>query len=270
MKQGLIEAIHGQFGRFVSGTPIWERDWGILCVLDACRADTFREFYPDADSYTSVASTSKYWLERTFGDRDLGNVGYVTGNPFAAELDADRFGYFHLEPVAEVAGVETVGPTALRDRAVTAWRECDLDRLIIHFMQPHVPFRSRPAWFDAFSGSDTWGSHRAWAVADGEIDREEWLAAYRDNLSWVLEEGVEPLAELVDATVGVTADHGNAHGEWGLYGHPSGCAIPAVREVPWWTFEARQVCDDFESVSLESAALTSAETEAQLAALGYL
>lgn len=271
MRRQLTERIHGQFGRLVSGTSIWDRgDWDILCVLDACRADTFREFHPDAESYTSVASTSPDWLERTFGDRDLEHVGYVSANPFAAELDASRFGYFHLEPVVETSsGVETVSPERLLNRAVTAWREADIEYIIIHFMQPHVPFRSRPEWFGAYCGDETWGTRLAWAMADGEIDRAEWLAAYRDNLSWVLEDGVEPLRELVDATVAVTADHGNAHGEWGLYGHPPGCAISAVREVPWYSFEAQRVRDDFEPVDLESRALTDAETKAQLEALGY-
>ena len=273
MKHNVIKKIHGQFGRFVSGISIWDVDnWDICCILDGCRADSFRWFYEDSGEYWSVASTSKYWLRRTFEDRDLSSVGYISANPFAADLDPDRFGYFHLEPVADVEEIETVAPSTLRDHAVTAWRrreELGIDRLIIHFMQPHVPFRARPEWFEEVYGTETWGSHLTYRVADGEINHADWVAAYSNNLAWVLGGGVEPLTDLVDATIGITADHGNAFGEWGLWGHPKGVAVPAVRKVPWHTLEGVQVRDDFVCAKLGGRTLTDQETMEQLEALGY-
>lgn len=266
----LTKRIHQQFGRFVEGSSIWEREWDILCILDGCRVDTFREFYPGTDSYHSVASTSKYWLLRTFGDRELGDVGYVSANPFASELDPSRFGHFHLEPVKETdAGIETVAPERLRDHAIAAWHETDIEKLIVHFMQPHVPFRSRPEWFEEFRETDTWGSC-AWGRIERDIDRDEWFAAYADNLAWVLEDGVEPLRTRVDATVGMSADHGNAAGEWGLYGHPKRVAVPSVRRVPWLSFVATDMAEETPDVELSTKTLTERERENQLKALGYL
>jgi len=269
-----LERAHRVPGLAVSGTPVWARDWDVLCVLDGLRVDTARETVGETvGSYRSVGATSREWLARTFADRDLEAVGYVTGNPFAAEeIDTDRLAYFHQEPVTETPfGVETVPPAPLRDRAVAAWRRRDelgIDRLIVHFMQPHVPFRSRPEWFDRFLGTDTWGSSTWERVVTGDIDREAWFAAYRDNLEWVLEDGVDPLCARIDATVGVTADHGNAAGEWGIAGHPQGVAVPAVRRVPWWTRDATRDVERVPAVDLEQSA--AVDRERQLEALGYL
>lgn len=260
--------------RFRPGEAIWEKEWDILCILDACRADTFREYFPNADSYWSVGSTSRTWVSRTFDRRSHESVAYVSANPYAAQLDPERFGYFHLEPVAETAaGIETVAPEVLRDRAVTAWRNrgsLGIDRLIIHFMQPHVPFRSRPEWFSAFAGTDSWGSSIWQDVRHGEISRDEFLEAYADNLRWVLEDGVYPLEELVTARVAVSADHGNAIGEWGLYGHHESVVVPAARTVPWTTFLAETSLDEFAEVELENRSLDDEELAQQLEALGYL
>lgn len=273
LRYKIAEKINQQFGRFVTGSPIWDREWDICCILDACRADTYQEVDEDADEYWSVASSSKYWLERTFGDRDTSSVGYISANPFAAGLDENQFGYSHLEPVTMTShGIETVDPETLRDHAVSAWRQRDdlgIDQLVVHFMQPHVPFRSKPEWFGQLLGTETWGSHLAYRVGNGEIKRSDWMDAYRDNLAWVLDEGVHPMTDLVDGTVGITADHGNALGEWGLFGHPRGVAVPAVRKVPWQTLEASRIRDDFEPVELGSQTLTDEQTREQLEALGY-
>ncbi len=269
-----LERVHRVPGMAVRGTPVWQHDWDVLCVLDGLRVDTAREVVGESvDSYRSVGATSREWLARTFAGRDLDTVGYVTGNPFATEeVATDRLGYYHHEPVCETGGgVETVPPAELRDRAVAAWRRRDelgIDRLIVHFMQPHVPFRSRSEWFEEFAGTDTWGSSTWNAVVTGDIDREAWFDAYRDNLVWALEDGVDPVCERIDATVGVTADHGNAAGEWGIAGHPQTVAVPAVRRVPWWTRGATREVEAVPAVDLEAG--TAVDREEQLEALGYL
>ena len=269
-----LERVHRVPGMAVQGTPVWAHDWDVLCVLDGLRVDTAREVVDESvGSYRSVGSTSREWLAETFPDHDLDKIAYLTGNPFAnEEIPTDRLGYFHQEAVCETRfGVETVSPTPLRDRAVAAWRRRDdlgIDRLIVHFMQPHVPFRSRPEWFEEFLGTDTWGSSTWEAVVTGDIDREAWFNAYRDNLVWALEDGVDPLCERIDATVGVTADHGNAAGEWGIAGHPQTVAVPSVRRVPWWTRAATREVEDVPEMDLESS--TAVDREKQLEALGYL
>lgn len=259
-------------GRFIDGEPIWERDWDILCVLDGCRVDTFRGVFDDtADEMVSVASTSQTWLPRTFDGRDLESVGYVTGNPFATQLQPSRFAEFHIEPVTETEhGIETVPPRPLTDRAIDVWRrreELGVEKLIVHFMQPHIPFRSRPEWFSKFRESDVWGSKVWKQIPNSSLSKEEVFEACRDNLEWVLGPGgVETLQENCDGTIALTADHGNAAGEFGLYGHPEGAPIPQVRHVPWATVDG---VDERTREPVVEERAESVDVENQLEALGY-
>lgn len=219
-------------------TSIWERDWDICCILDGCRYDTFEEVYDGrSDRIRSVASTSPTWISRTFESTGASNVAYISANPWSDRVDTERFGYFHLESTQETQyGIETVPPENLADRTIDVWRDReqhDLDTIVVHFMQPHVPFRNFPSLFEEFQGTTTWGS-KVWGRIDsGDISREQFFEAYRDNLEWVLEDGVKLIKENCDATIAVTADHGNAAGEWGYYGHPKHSPVSSVRVVPW-------------------------------------
>ena len=251
--------------RILPGTSIWNFDWDVCCILDGCRVDTFRKFYPRAGAYFSVGSTSKQWISRTFVG-DLSEVALITGNPFTTDLSDSEFAYLHREPVQDtVYGVETVPPSVLVDRAAQVYKDRDdIERLVIHFMQPHVPFRSEHQWFDQFRGTGIWGSSVWTRVVSGDIDRETWFRAYRDNLKWVLDSGVSPLLDMVDGTVALTADHGNAAGEWGVVGHPKNTVVPSVRLVPWQTLTGVQRTDPS---SVDTVG--TYDQDAQLAALGY-
>ncbi|WP_324665347.1 alkaline phosphatase family protein [Haloarcula sediminis] len=67
----------------------------------------------------------------------------------------------------------------------------------------------------------------------GDVSRAEMWDAYLATLRYVLDD-VALLLENVDAErVAITADHGEAFGEWGFYWHTVGCPHPAVRRVPW-------------------------------------
>jgi hypothetical protein len=80
---------------------------------------------------------------------------------------------------------------------------------------------------------------------------------------------VEILLENVDAdTVAITADHGEAMGEWGFHSHNIGCPHPIVRKVPWVTTSATDT-GSYEP-SLEPEAEVEPDTQAQLKDLGYL
>lgn len=254
------------------GTPIWDYEWDICCVLDGCRVDTFREFHPDAGAYWSVASSSKQWIQRTFRAMpDDESVGYVTANPFSSDVLSNStvsLAHLHQEPVDHIEeyDIETVAPETLTERALAAWQHHDLDRLIIHYMQPHVPFRSKPGWFSEFVGTGTWGS-QAWKQTQDDIFRVRWLEAYRDNLSWVLDDGVGRLQECINATILLTSDHANAAGEWGIYGHPNGVVAPAIRKVPHLVVEAGG--SDDKTRDMKAKTWDEKQQRRQLEALGY-
>ena len=77
------------------------------------------------------------------------------------------------------------------------------------------------------------GSHDVWfGLQLGEFDREEVWHDYGKNLLRVLDE-VERLVKHVSGSVVITADHANAMGEFGQYGHPGYVPVPALKRVPW-------------------------------------
>ncbi|SEW22728.1 hypothetical protein [Natrinema salifodinae] len=309
----------GQLGRSVSrlvpATPIWEREWDVCCVLDGCRLDLMRETaaaghrtLPDPEavgSLWSVGSQSAEWMDRTFAPRyreEMARTAYVTGNPFSSQscehilvtsdevlpLSADDFGVFHEAWRDEWVDddISTIPPDSLTDAAIAIWRrreELGVDRVLIHYMQPHAPFRSRAEWFFGSADIEHWGQFNpddgdgdeATAV-DGETEddaldladltpeerealeafadadddgadsmNDPWLrvrdgnlsfdavwAAYRDNLEWALDDLTRLLANC-DGRVALTSDHGNGLGEFGVWSHPPGTPVPAVRRVPW-------------------------------------
>jgi len=230
--------------RLPYGTNVFDREWDVLVILDACRADALREAAPDASFLTdvgtlrSVGSSSSEWLENTFLDRgETARTAMVTGNTWTDRyLDADSFAA--LDEVWKYAWDDesgTVPAAAITDRAIATARECDPDRLVVHYMQPHHPFVPDPLAGDggmARTGSRSSDANPWVSLRRGEVSRERVWDAYRANLRYVLEE-VGTLVRNVDGRIAVTADHGNLFGEWGLYGHPMHTPLSALLAVPW-------------------------------------
>lgn len=243
--------------RYPLGTNIYERDWDLLVILDACRVDAIQEvaveysYIEHVDSIRSVGSTSFEWLPLTFQDRyrqQINETAYVSGNPYLTPVFKQRdhppvdqpipFGpteYGVVDPdefllLDEVRkyGVDEehhcVLPRTMTDRAVDVARSVDPGRLIVHYMQPHEPHIGKERGL---------GNSVFVPLRKGEITRQEAWDSYLENLRLVLDE-VEVLLSNVDADkVVITADHGEAFGEFGFYAHQIGCPLPAVRNVPW-------------------------------------
>lgn len=288
VKRGVYDTLHGQrinayqtiskaTGLSSRGETVWEQreQWDILCVLDACRADTFRQVVDeDADDIRSVGSGSRGWIDRTFEypDIDLNRIGYITGNPFSDRLDTGLFGLFEHVPVQMTEyDVETTPPDVMADLAIDAWRRRDefgIDKLVVHFMQPHTPFRSRPEWFGEFVNTDTWGSSVWDRIRGGDISQDEMQAAYRDNLVWAMDDGVSVLTENCDADMVLTADHANGFGKWGIYGHNLDIPMDTVRRVPWYPATATDTYSREPKTTIGTSGNVSPDE--QLSALGYI
>lgn len=281
----------------VLGDSVWDRDWDILVVADATRVDLAQEVVPEYDAFPdsvdsrwSEASCSLDWIDRVFSDPRAQDAGYVTANPLSGH-DADEaesvdlregidVGY--LDEVwrdgwQEARGVETVPPETVTDRAIWAWRrreQLDIDRLIVHYMQPHQPFYARSEWTESETnlanlmepgreaGFCVWEETRT-----GRFDRAEVWQAYRANLEWLLDDVTDRLIQNADAKIALSADHGNGMGEWGMWGHPPGAVTPQIRKVPW-------VCvQGTETRSVSGSAPQVEEPDAvadRLDALGYV
>ncbi len=283
------------------GRSIWARDgWDICIVLDAARVDLMGEAVREYDNLPnevsavwSNASCSIDWIHRQFNEYPeyARRSGYVTANPFAAHNDPDvesadltdeKVGYLkllyntHWQDVG--GGIETVPPEAVTDHAIDAWRRRDklgIDRLVVHYMQPHEPFRARPEWgnddhklLDNLVKDDsTAGASVFPRVQSGEVNVEEFRSIYLDNHHWVLEDITERLLGNVDANVAVTADHGNGLGEWGSWHHPPATIAPPVRRVPWFQVSSDDDRSVIPDVGKEDS--VKASIEDRLEALGY-
>jgi len=65
-----------------------------------------------------------------------------------------------------------------------------------------------------------------------EVGMDKLQYYYEDNLRIVLKYVSELIEELEGKTI-ITADHGDAFGEKGIWGHPPETHIPVLIEVPW-------------------------------------
>jgi hypothetical protein len=102
-------------------------------------------------------------------------------------------------------------------------------------------------------------------LRDGEIDRESVWKGYRENLAYVLDSVGTLRRNVAGPRLAVTSDHGNAIGEFGIYGHGD-YPIPALRRVPWCTAPASDEHTLDPDVTRQR---TDVEVEEQLRNLGY-
>jgi hypothetical protein len=231
------------------GRRVFDHEWDVLVVLDACRADMYqRVVNRDADIGWSCASSSLEWMNKNFDEAysaDLADTAYVTGNPFTDEEGVrsrrDQFGL--LDEVWRYGWDQetgTIPPDPITDRTITVCREHDYNRVIAHYMQPHFPFIGADRTWGHIDLNDFGGpADNPWdRCMLGETDIDEVWRAYDRNLEFVWS-AVETLTENVDGTVVVTADHGNALGEWGVWGHRNYLVTPSLRRVPWDSYECQ-------------------------------
>lgn len=262
-RQDLAEALLlGASSRFPLGTNVFERDWDLLVVLDTCRYDALARLAPEFDfvedvgSITSVGSSTREWTANTFTNRfrdEIGRTALVSGN-LKVRLTIDggdaqesalarrftewdivgRDAFLAFDPVEAYAPAEPFGgiltPDIITDRAIDVGRSYDADRLVVHYLPPHKPYRAnalaenRPLEDYEYRPFDY--------LRDGG-DRDVVWDAYLDELRWLLSY-VRVLLRNVDAeTAVITADHGDLFGHLGLYHHPTGVPHPRLRRVPW-------------------------------------
>jgi len=266
------------------GEYIYDQEWDGLIVLDACRVDALRELAPEYEfipsfvpSIYSRASMSETWLRRNFISRfrsEIRETAYMSANGHTNGFETDEFDIsaselHHLKTISEYAFDEelgTVPPRPVTDYAVDYLRREDPDRFILHYMQPHTPYRGLD--LEGYRGDDTLFRENVWDLLHaGELSKEEVWKYYLDNLRWVLDD-IQIILENVDAeTVTITADHGECFGERGMYGHPRHGRVDALRRVPWIQTEAiDKETHEPEPIDETTETMT---VDDQLKALGY-
>ncbi|MDB2286714.1 hypothetical protein PM038_15890 [Halorubrum ezzemoulense] len=291
--------------RYPIGTHVFERDWDILVILDTCRVDALSivseeySFLNDINSIHSLGGTSPEWIAHTFSEEysdELSNTAYITSNPHAKTVLEDRkvmsdhssaarrfYRYGNWNPISiddlglydpvfsyqsevDLQGVSHLGgvtpPRYMTDRTISVARREDYDQLVVHYMQPHYPWVS-----NAIVRNRDIRSYEERPERIKSKGRDRVFNAYLDDLRYVLDD-VQILLNNVDAeTVAISADHGDAFGEYGLYGHGPGRFHPHVRNVPWVETTAKD-SGEYE-VGLEPPSTTNDSLTDQLEALGY-
>jgi len=269
---------------------VLDKEWDVLIILDACRVDLLEEVAeeypfietPPHDKIWSADSYSEGWLKKNFTGKQsvkhrkrMNNLVHVSGNPFTNSMFSDDQ-FQVLDEVWKYGWDDEDGylpPDVVTDRAISLHREESPNQMLVHYMQPHAPFISDNATdyhidinhFESPKG--TVQQRTPWELLrDGEITHDELWSAYKDTLRVVLD-SVETLLHSIDAErVVISADHGNAVGEWNIYGHPRNLPIPALREVPWVVTSAN---DNQEYTPDVHNKEVTEDIEEKLSALGY-
>jgi hypothetical protein len=227
-----------------NGVDMFSEDWDYLIILDACRADIFREecsLSGETVVRTSKGSASKEFIRANFADRDLRDTIYVSANQWYGlledELNCELFRYHPTD--RDLCDGLTSSPETVVENTCDLAAEHPNKRVVVHFMQPHDPFIGE---FGRSVFKEAEGGLRAVVNESGASD-SDLRKAYRENLNLVLE-AVEELFDRLSGRFVVTADHGELLGERESplpvksYGHPPGVYCPELVNVPWHTHES--------------------------------
>ena len=251
--------------RFGPGQNALEREWDALVVLDGCRVDALRAVAPEyefldvgeIESVVSVGCSGREWLAKTFTTAyrdEVTRTAHVSANGSAGPVlergdpgpgvtvpfgwprddvaDAEAFaGFDRLRPRGCDDRLHSVRPGYTTECAIDVGRTVDADRVVVHYGQPGAPFVARAV---SERRELTAVERDPWAaLRSGDASREQVWDLYLDNLRYALDH-VTVLLENLDARrLVITADHGEALGDWGVYGHRDGLLVPTVKRVPW-------------------------------------
>jgi hypothetical protein len=252
-----------------------EEDWDNLIIIDACRADLFEEVV-DTDRFdqyrreVSIDSNTTPWSVKNFKTEWMGDTVYVTGNAAVSRTIPDRFHKF-VEAWPDHWREWVYGdmePEPVFEEAVKLSEEYQNKKMIVHFVQPHIPFIEHPELMDQDSKSTVWER-----IGTGEVDKDDVWEAYKTNLEHVMPFVFDLIEELPGRTI-LTSDHGNMLGETmvtgkPVYGHPGGVRCPELLEVPFCIIESdnrKKIVDE----GIESGGSMDEEIiKKRLNALGY-
>ena len=262
---------------------IKDSDWDNIILIDACRWDLFNQNAVGLDSDTeaqpaiSVGTGTTEYLEKTYADDIWHDTVYVSANP-----QIERHGYisqFHKVIKVWETGwdedLQTVPPEPVSKKALSAYNNYPNKRIIVHYLQPHMPFIGETGEDIRHGGTVPIGAEerdapKIWTLLKrGEIDKQLAWKAYSENLDIVLPE-VQKLLNAFNGKTIFTSDHGNAFGEWGTFGHPSNHPIYPLCVVPYLEQTQNGRKDTYSEPPEDSLQADQEEVKSKLRALGYV
>lgn len=286
------------------GTSVLCKDWDNLIILDACRYDDFVEFNSfeqPVEKRVSLGSQTTEFMRRNFLDRQLHDTVYVTASPHVPRLENGEWGD---EPIFHDVitlfnewdeETHTIMPETVRRETIEAQTKYPDKRLIIHFVQPHVPYIGQKAqklqkeqnisiggWeFEGRDYTDVDSSIDIERVGfeiltddSYDISRADFREMYRESLKLALDEVIKLVGELKGKTA-ITSDHGEVFAEKPyplsrpIYGHPKGWRTDDLCIVPWVEILSGTRKNITTEEPVRRGDYDEKEIEKQLTALGY-
>lgn len=295
---------------FTVGENIYDEDWDLLIVLDACRSDTLKEvsdeysFINRVSTKMSVGSTSLEWFLKTFTEQyedRIRETKYLTTNGYFGQLESDMTDYFsfvstsdtHIEQSGIVnklvnrATINTTnfaditylyhledqnpyGPTVLPDNVTSAAIKAARENKSPKLIV-HYMQPHAPYVNGPLDRGEIYNYESSpFAALRCGESHDRVYNAYKDNLRLVLD-SVDRLIHNIDIdNVVITADHGELFGEFGLYGHMAGMPHPKLKQVPWVETTATNTREETVEIEKENPGNTEEQTQELLRALGYI
>ena len=284
-REGLLEVwkLYHRKLRRRGGVDVTEQDWDNLVILDACRYDLFAELNSIDGQLSSVISAGSHtgeFVVQNFADRQFADLVYVSANPQLQTNDVtgNFFAFVHLWEDYWDKDLKTVLPDIVTREALAAEKQYPNKRLVVHYLQPHYPFigetgrqiEHRSVGAGGVIAEDPEIASIWKQLKRGKVEKSTVRNAYIENLNLVLPH-VETLVENLDGKTVITADHGNAFGEWGIYGHPSGVYFEPLVKVPWFVtpFTERKHIEAGDPITSTHHEQVEDSVEQKLKHLGY-
>jgi len=224
-----------------------DMDWDYLIVLDACRFDFLLKilnpkYIIKYYAGLSLASCTRDWLLRNF-NHYYNDVVYVSANPYISNIEYKGFNgsrhFYRVESVWSYGWDQqlgTVHPREVYKAVLHLVKKYPYHRFIIHFVQPHAPYIGRKGMYlkeyiEKNIGGITYKEEYIHKIIEyvwkGRINIYDVIDAYLENLQLVIEY-VYKLTDYLDGKIVITADHGEAFGEKGVFFIPAMCILKSL------------------------------------------
>jgi len=234
---------------------LFNEDWDICIILDACRYDTFKQentIKGELEPRRSPNSCTQHWVRDAFPNSPQQDIVYLSANPYISNKTLKSLGkpipyfyaIFNIWDLGWDKTLATVSPDDVNYEVFKHIGNYNNKRYIIHYMQPHYPFIG-----SKYHDGTGWGivnhavpvsteppPNTIWTKLEkGEISAKEVKGYYTDNLKFVLSYVKKVVNKYHRSRkIVITSDHGECFGEYGLSNHPCDQTVDELTVVPWF------------------------------------
>jgi hypothetical protein len=273
LKLNILHKLVFEF-KYGSGIDVTNKDWDNLIILDACRYDIFQKYSRFAEASTtrviSQGCWSFEWQKNNFVGKSLHDTIYITANGYSERIPNETF----FKSVNSLIFDNGAHPSVVKALAKEAHKQHPDKKLIVHFMQPHVPHYSD---YTPNQEIDIWDLY-----LNNKISRSELFDSYVQNLHFV-EDHVEDLLRDLQGKTIISSDHGENLGELGfnhalwtgdfglkkpLLGH--GFQTKECRFVPWCELDFKSRRRTISSQPIRQRRERNENIKENLRKLGYI